>query len=74
MVNLRKYNSIRLLFLFSDTMSMKNLLDGKIMNFYKLLGGTNVSSINNLMVLSYDKRYVLFNEYYLSMYADSQKI
>ena len=60
--NLRKYDSTRLLFLSCNTMSMKYLLDGKIMKFYRLLGGTNVSLINNLMLLNYDKHYMLFNE------------
>ena len=36
------------------------------MQFYKLLGGTNISLINNLMLLNYDKRYMLFNEYHLA--------
>ena len=53
---------------------MKYLLDGNIMQFYRLLGGTNVSLINNHMLLNHDKRYMLFNEYHLSMYAGSQKI
>ena len=44
------------------------------MQFYRLLGGTNVSLINSLMLLNYDKRYILFNEYHLSMYAGSQTI
>ena len=55
-------------------MSMKYLLDGKIIQFYRLLGGTNVSVINNLLLLNCDKRYMLFNEFHLSMYADSQTI
>ena len=53
---------------------MKYLLDDKIMQFYRLLGGTNVSLINDLMLLNYDKRYILFNEYHLFMYAASQTI
>ena len=55
-------------------MSMKYLLNGKIMQFYRLLGGTYVSLINNLLLLNYDKRYVLFNECNLSMHADSQTV
>ena len=69
--NLRKYNSTRLLFLFCNIMLMKYLLDGEIKQFYRLLGGTNVSLIKNFMLLNYDKRYMLFNEYHLSFYAGS---
>ena len=56
--NLRKCDSTRSLFLSCNTMLMKYLLNGKIMQFYRLLGVTNVSLINNLMLLNYDKRYM----------------
>ena len=71
--NLRKYDSTRLLFLSCNTMSMKYLLHDKIMQFYGLLWHPNVS-LTNLILLNYDKRYMLFNEYCLPMYAESQTI
>ena len=55
-------------------MSMKYLLDGKIMLFYTLFCATNISLINNLMLLNYFKRYMLLNEHHLSLYTDSQTI
>ena len=37
-------------------MPIKYLLDGKIMQFYRLIDDTNVSLINNPMLLNYDER------------------
>ena len=55
---------------------MNYLLFGKIVQIYRLLDDANVSLINHLILLNYNKHCLLFNEYnyFVCIYADSKTI
>ena len=54
-------------------MSKRYLLDGKISSL-QVTWWHKCNFINNLVLLNYDKRYMLFNSYQLPIYAGSQTI
>jgi hypothetical protein len=67
--NMRKYDSTRLLFLSCNTMSMKFLIDVKIMQFYRLLTMSDNVLITKLLTLNFTQRNKLFNAY--GLYLDN---
>jgi hypothetical protein len=65
--NLKKYDSSRLLFLYNNTMSMKYILDCRMLLFFRHVGDSSNLLLHKINLSTYNLRHDLFNKYNLPM-------